>query len=143
MNDELLLQAERRKREVIEHAVSRYAPHLLGKPDIKVLHLYSTNDSLRKAIRAICGGKTILVEHVLTGRAIPKGVRNVVQYDALRLPIPKNADIVITKTALTRKIEWLAARLDATPVVLPEATDYLMARLEKQWLLTVIGADQA
>jgi hypothetical protein len=142
-NDRLLLEAVQRKRDLIDYAVKKYAPHLLNKTDVKVLHLYSTNDSLRKQIRAFCGGKTVLVEHVLAGKAIPKGIRNVVEYDALRLPIPKQADLVVTKTALTKKIEWLAARLNATPVVLPEATDYLVARLGKQWMLTVVGADQA
>lgn len=142
-NDRLLLEAEQRKHDLIDYAVAKYAPHLINKPDVKVLHLYSTNASLRKEIRALCGGKTVLVEHVLTGNALPRTVRNVIQYESLRLPIPAQADLVVTKAGLTKKVEWLAARLSAMPIVLPEATGYLIARLDKQLLLTLVGADQA
>ena len=142
-NDRLLLQEAQRKQDLIDFAVRRFAPHLEGKPDVKVLHLYSTNASLRKEIRALCGGKTIVVEHVVTGVKVPKSVIHEVVHDKVLLPIPSRADFVATKSALSKRVEWLAARLAALPVVLPEAGDYLLAALDKRRVLTVVGGDQA
>ena len=142
-NDRLLLEAEQRKRDLIDFAVRRFAPHLEGKPDVKVLHLYSTNASLRKEIRALCGGRTILVEHVVNQMRVPKSVIHEVVQDGIMLNIPKRADFVATRNALNKKVEWLAARLAALPVVLPEAGDYLLAALNKRRVLTVVGGDQA
>ena len=142
-NDRLLLAEEQRRQDLIDFAVRRFAPHLEGKPDIKVLHLYSTNASLRKEIRSLCGGKTIVVEHVVTQMRVPKSVVHEIVHDGFMLDIPSSADFVATKSALTRKVEWLAARLAALPIVLPEAGDYLRAALEKARVLTVVGGDQA
>lgn len=141
-NDRLLLEAEQRKRDQIDYAVRRFAPHLAEYPDIRLINLYSTNASLRKEIRSICGGKTILVEHCGAGVRVPKGVIHEVRHDGI-LPLPKKADMVVTKATPTRAVEWLAARLGCYVTVLPEAADYFMARLEKQQILTVVGSDQA
>jgi len=142
-NDRLLLEAEQRKQDLIDFAVRRFAPHLEGKPDVRVLHLYSTNASLRKEIRAIVGRKTIVVEYVATGTKVPKAViHEVVQENVVKLDIPNTADFVATRSALNKKIEWLSAKLHALPIVLPEAADYLVAALEKRQLLKVVGGDQ-
>lgn len=140
-NDRLLLDAEQRRQDLIDFAVRRFAPHLEGKRDVKVIHLHSTNASLRKEIRALCGGKTILVEHVVTGTE--RKDRNEVVQEGYLLDLPRKADLVATKSALNKKVEWLAARLSALPVVLPEGINYLAARLEKQRVLTIVGGDQA
>lgn len=142
-NDRLLLAEEQRKQDLIDFAVQRFAPHLEGKPDIKVLHLYSTNASLRKEIRALCGGKTIVVEHVVAATKVPKSVIHEVVQDGYMLDIPSIADFVVTKSALTKKVEWLCARIRALPVVLPEAQDYFLKVLEREHVLTVVGGDQA
>lgn len=143
-NDRLLLEAEQRKQDLIDFAVRRFAPNLEGKPGVKVVNLYSTNASLRKEIRALCGGKTIVVEHVVTGTKVPKAViHEVVQDSGYLLDIPAKADFVITKSALTKKVEWLAARLSALPVVLPEAGDYFLKALTRAQVLTVVGGEQA
>lgn len=143
-NDRLLMEAAQRKQDLIDFAVRRFAPHLEGKPGIKVLNLYSTNASLRKEIRAQCGGKTIVVEHVVAATRVPKStVHEVVQEGGFLLDFPSSADFVATKSALTKKVEWLAARLHALPIVLPEAGDYLVAALDRTQLLTVVGGDQA
>ena len=140
-NDALLLAEAQRKNDLIDFAVRRFAPHREGKPDVRVIHLHSTNASLRKEIRAICGGKTILVEHVLAGTE--RKDRNEVVQEGFRLQLPVTADLVATKSALNKKVEWLAARLKALACVLPEGQDYLMARLDKQRVLTIVGGDQA
>lgn len=143
-NDRLLLEAEQRKQDLIDFAVRRFAPHLEGTPGVKVLNLYSTNASLRKEIRAQCGGKTIVVEHVVAATKVPKAVvHEVVQEGAVYLDLPTTADFVATKSGLTKKVEWLAARLHALPIVLPEAGSYLAAALERAQLLTIVGGEQA
>lgn len=142
-NDRLLLEAEQRKQDLIDFAVRRFAPHLEGKPGIKVLNLYSTNASLRKEIRTLCGGKTIVVEHVVTETKVPKSVIHEVVQDGYLLDIPRIADFVVTKSALNKKIEWLSAKLQALPIVLPEAGEYFLRALGRAQVLTVVGGDQA
>lgn len=142
-NDRLLLEAEQRKRDLIDFAVRRFAPSREGEPGLRVIHLYSTNASLRKEIRALVGGKTIVVEHVVAETKTPKSVIHEVVHDGLILKIPDKADFVVTKSALSRKLEWLAARLAALPVVLPEAGDYLLAALDRARVLIIVGGDQA
>lgn len=143
-NDRLLLEAERRRQDLIDFAVRRFAPHLEGKPDVKVLNLYSTNSTLRKEIRALSGRKTIVVEHVMAAtRTARSVVHEIVQDNGVLLDIPSKADFVATKSALTKKVEWLAARLGALPLVLPEAGDYFTVALERARVLTVVGGDQA
>lgn len=142
--DRLTLAESQRTQDLIDFAVRRFAPHLEGREDVLVVNLYSTNASLRKAIRTACGGKTIVVEHVATGLKVPKSViHEVVQDGAVKLDIPRTADIVATKSALNKRVEWLCAQLRALPVVLPEAEGYLLARLNKQRVLTIVGGDQA
>jgi hypothetical protein len=140
-NDRLILAEQQRRQDLIDFAVRRFAPARDGQ-DVKVIHLYSTNSSLRTALRAICGNDTLLVEHCLPGRGNPKKVIHEVQQDGVKLTLPDRADIVATKTALNKKIEWLAARLCALPVVLPEAADFLIAALEKRRVLVIVGGDQ-
>lgn len=140
-NDQLLLDAEGRRRDLIELAVRRFAPHLIDKPDVKVIHLYSTNASLRKEIRAVCGGKTVVVEHVLAGTK--KLNVNEMQQNGVMLELPRIADFVATRSALNTKVEWLSARLRALPVVLPEGLDYLLGALAKAGILVIVGAEQA
>lgn len=140
-NDALLLAEVQRKNDLIDFAVRRFAPHLEGKPDVKAIHLYSTNASLRKEIRALCGGRIICVEHVVDGTK--RQDRNEVVQEGIFLPLPPTADVVATRSALNTKTEWLAARLGALPIVLPEATDWLMAALDRKRVLVIVGADQA
>lgn len=140
-NDRLLLAEVQRKTDLIDYAVRRFAPHLAGKPDVRVVHLYSTNNSLRKELREMCGGRIIVVEHALAGTN--RKDRNEVVQEGVRLDLPATADFVATKSALNSRVEWLAARLRALTVVLPEATDYLLAALDKRRVLTIVGGDQA
>lgn len=143
-NDRLIMEAHQKRQDLIDFAVRRFAPHLEGRLDTQVVHLYSTNASLRKEIRTITGGKTIVVEHVAAGLRSPRGViHEVVQDSVVKLDIPRVVDIVATKSALNKRVEWLCAKLQALPVVLPEASDYLVARLKKQRVLTIVGGDQA
>lgn len=140
-NDQLILDAEARRRDLIEFAVHRFAPHLNDMSDVKVVHLYSTNASLRKEIRAVCGGKTIVVEHVLAGTK--KLNVNEVQQNGVMLDLPAEADFVATRSGLNTKVEWLSARLKALPIVLPEAIDYMLGALKKGGVLVIVGAEQA
>lgn len=141
VNDELLLDAEERKRNLIEFAVRRFAPQLIDTSDVTVIHLYSTNASLRKEIREVSNRKTIVVEHVLTGTK--KLNVNEVTQDGMFLELPELADFVATRSALNSKVEWLAARMGALPIVLPEAIDYMLAALDRKRLLVIVGAEQA
>ncbi|OMC55452.1 hypothetical protein A5747_13575 [Mycobacterium sp. IS-836] len=67
-----------------------------------------------------------------------------------RLNLPDDADYVVTKSALNKKTESLAATLalkqgrnDVYPVVLPEAMDYLRTQLDRRGSLVLVGSDQA
>lgn len=147
-NDSLLLDAEQRKQDLIDHAVRRFAPRLAGNPDAQVLHIHSTNSSLRKLIRELfTSEKTVCVEHCGPAKVKPKHGIHEVNYDGnyegRTIPLPGSADMVVTKSSLNSKTEWLAARLGAIPVVLPEAADYVSARLEKEGVLILVGAEQA
>lgn len=142
-NDRLLIQEEQRRLDLIETAVRSFAPHLTGKSDVKCVHLYSTNNALRKVIRETFeGSKTIVVEHCpYTGRD-RKGVNEIQQDIDIWLDIPKTADLVVTKSNLNSKTELLAAQLRALPLVLPEGTEYLHKRLDRAGVLVLVGADQ-
>ena len=141
-NDDLLLREAQRRKDLIDEAVSRFAPRLHGQSGVEVVHLYSTNASLRKAVREIAGPKTIVVEHcVADGRE--RKDRNEVQHEGVFLDLPKKADLVVTKSGTTSKVAWLAARLGTMVAVLPEAESYVRARLERQQVLVLVGGDQA
>lgn len=141
-NDRLLLSEAERKRDAIDFAVRRFAPQLTGKEDdVTVMHLYSTNASLRKEIRSLTGTRTILVEHCLTDTRRLK-IHEMTQ-EGMFLTLPKEADIVATRTALNKRVEWLAAGLKAQVIVLPEAAEYMTARLKKQRVLIIVGGEQA
>lgn len=140
-NDRLILAEEDRRRQLIESAVKSFAPHLEGKDGLRVIHLWSTNDSLRKEVRdAFGGGKTIVVEHCLNKRGQGKGHQ--IKHDGMVIDIPKKADMVVTKTDLNKRIELFAAQLDALPVVLPEGIPYIHERLKKTDLLVMVGGEQ-
>lgn len=141
-NDQLVLQEGQRKQDLINQAVESFAPHLSGKPGVKVIHIYSTNASLRKFIRdEVAGSRTIVVEHSLDDKE-RKGVNQVSQ-NGVFLELPKKADIVATKSNLNSKVEGLGARLGAQCVVLPEAVDWLAGVLEKSQVLIIVGGEQA
>ena len=70
-----------------------------------------------------------------------KGV-NEVKYEGTYIPLPKTADLVLTKSNLNYKTELLAAQLQALPLVLPEGLDYLYKRLERASVLVLVGAEQ-
>lgn len=141
-NDRLLMDEETRRQELLDQAVRSFAPHLAGKTDVKVVHLHSTNDSLRKELReSFAGSKTILVEHCLNRRGDRKGIHQV-KHDGMIIPIPKTADMVVTKSSLNSRIELFAAQLDALAVVLPEGLPYIHRRLAKSSVLVMVGAEQ-
>lgn len=141
-NDRLLLDEEYRRQDLLDTAVQSFAPHLLNSDGVKSVHLYSTNDSLRKAIReAFKGGKTIVVEHCVDKGRSRTGV-NEVPYTYGRLTLPEKADLVVTKSNLNSKMEWFAAGLSAMVVVLPEGLPYVFKRLERVRALILVGADQ-
>lgn len=142
-NDRLVLEAADRKRDLIDFAVKKFAPQLEGQSGVKAIHLYSTNATLRSAIREeFSSRKVVVVEH--TGEAKKSSKGNEVNQSAPfgNLKLPDKADLVVTKSALNSKIERLAAGLGAMPVVLPEGFDYVRARLEKAGVLVLVGADQ-
>lgn len=141
-NDRLVLQASQRREDLINQAVQSFAPHLAGQDGVKAIHLYSTNSSLRKAVREFGGGKTVIVEHCVADGRERKGV-NEVQHEGVHIPLPEKADLIVTKSGLTSKVEWLGARLGAMVAVLPEAEDYVRARLDRQGVLVLVGGDQA
>jgi hypothetical protein len=142
-NDRLLREEEERRRDLISRAISSYAPHLSGKSGVTVLYLHSQNQSLRSYIRETYKSpKTVVVEHCTDITKERKGV-NAVQEGGIVLTLPKRADLVVTKSALNSKTEWLAARLGAMPLVLPEGGDYLRQRLSRRSVLVLVGADQA
>lgn len=141
-NDDLVLREEQRRKELIDQAVSRFAPRLAGQPGVQVIHLHSTNNSLRKAVRELGGPKTVVVEHcVADGRE--RKDRNEVQHEGVFIPLPDKADLVVTKSSVSSKTAWLAARMGTMVAVLPESEDYIRARLEKQQVLVLVGGDQA
>lgn len=141
-NDRLLLQEVQRRQELIDTAITSFAPQLAGKPDVSVIHLHSTNASLRKAIRDMFeGARVIVVEHCRADGRDRKG-RNEVQHEGVYLPLPPTADLVITKSNQTSKTELLAAHLKALPLVLPEGEEYLRKRLERAGVLVLVGAEQ-
>lgn len=147
-NDNLLIAAEQRRQDLIDHAVRRFAPRLAGNPDAQVLHIHSTNASLRKLIRELFTSETtVCVEHCGPAKSRTKhGVHEINyegSYEGRQIPLPASADIVVTKSDLNKTTEWLAARLGALPVVLPEAEAYMRARLAKQKVLVLVGAEQA
>jgi hypothetical protein len=122
--------------------VSSFAPQLAGNPDARVVHLHSTNASLRKAIRDMfAGARVVVVEHCRADGKERRD-RNEIQHEGVYLPLPKTADLVITKSNLNSRTELLAAQLKALPVVLPEGEDYLRKRLDKSGLLVLVGAEQ-
>lgn len=142
-NDRLLLAEAERRRELINQAVSSFAPHLRDAPGLQVVHVHSANASLRKLIRDMFkGSRAIVVEHCRADGRERRG-RNEVQHECVHLPLPRFVDLVITKANLNFKIELLAAQLKALPVVLPEGEDYLRARLDRQSVLVLAGADLA
>jgi hypothetical protein len=141
-NDRLLLQESQRHEDLISQAVQSFAPHLAGQEGVKAIHLYSTNSALRKAVRQFAGGKTLVVEHCVADGRERKGV-NEVQHEGVYIPLPEKADLVVTKSALSSRIEWLGARLGAMVAVLPEAEPYVRARLDRQNVLVLVGGDQA
>ena len=142
-NDALIESEQARREALIEKAVNRFAPRLRDDPNVEVIHLHSSNASLRQYIREnFSGSKSIVVEHCFAGKKTKHGV-NEVTYDGMILPLPKEADLVVTKSALSTRVEWLAARLKAMPVVLPEGEAYVRARLRKQGVLVIVGGEQA
>jgi hypothetical protein len=140
--DRIILEENQRREELIAQAVARFAPALARYDDVKVMHLYSTNSSLRTFMRTLAGAKTILVEHVKEGGKERKGVHEMAHEGQL-LPLPASADLVATKSGLNTKTEWLAARLKAQAVVVPEGEDYIRALLERKSVLVIVGAEQA
>ena len=89
----------------------------------------------------MAGSKVVVVEHTLSEKE-RKNV-NAVQHEGVYIPLPDKADLVVTKSALNSKVEWLAARLGALCVVLPEGSDYLTQRLHRQGALVLVGGAQA
>lgn len=142
-NQRLLEQEEQRRQDLIESAVSSFAPHLRNTPGLQVIHLYSSNSALRKTIRdAFEGSRTIVVEYV-RGDGRERKNRNEIQQDVdVWLNIPKTADLVVTKSGMNFRTELLAAQLHALPLCLPEGLDYLYKRLERASALVLVGAEQ-
>jgi hypothetical protein len=141
--DEYQEREEDRRQRLIDEAVSKFAPRLASKPGVEVIHLYSTNASLRKYFRDnFSGERTIFVEHCLADGRERKD-RHEIQHEGVFITLPDKADLVVTKSNLSSKVEWLGARLGAMVAVLPEAEEYLRARLARQQLLILVGGDQA
>lgn len=114
--------------------------------------IYSVNATLRNHIRTAFKGARYEVIEVTDSKKMPTtdSKINEIRQDAIdRLSLPDRVDLVVTTTPLNRKIEGLAATLapkqgrnDVYPVVLPEAMDFLRARLDKQGELVLVGSDQ-
>lgn len=112
--------------------------YMMDGPDLRVVHLYSNNAALRNAVRDIIGTRPLLVEHVTTPSRKQDRVEEV--HHEPVLPLPAEADFLVTKLNLSVQIERQAARLNAMPLVLPEAGDYLMQALERRQLLVLVGS---
>lgn len=141
-NERIILEESARRQDLIDQAVRRFAPQLSRYDDATAIHLYSTNASLRTFFRAVAGPKTVLVEHVKSGGKERKGVHEM-PHDGELLPLPASADLVATKSSLNARTEWLAARLKAQAVVVPEGENYIRALLERKGVLVIVGAEQA
>lgn len=141
-NERIILEESARRQDLIDQAVKRFAPTLARFDDVKVIHLYSTNASLRTFMRTLTGGKTVLVEHVKGSNKERKGVHEI-SHEGELLPLPPTADLVATKSSLNAKTEWLAARLKAQAVVVPECDSYIRALLDKKGALVIVGAEQS
>jgi hypothetical protein len=57
-------------------------------------------------------------------------------------PVPERADFVVTLGSLQRPVEHLAARLGATPAVLPEALFYIGSQVYLLGDLVLVGSDK-
>lgn len=130
------------RNDLVNSAVTTFAPHLAGQTDVRVIHLYSNNNALRRLVRdTFKSAKTVIVEHVGPGQE-RVGV-NAVHYDEVWLPLPRRADLVIGKARVNARVEWLAANLATYPAVLPEAESYVRSLLERRTALVLVGDDQA
>jgi hypothetical protein len=123
--------------------IKQFAPRLLHDPDARVIHLYSTNSALRTLIREhFSGAKTLVVEYCGPAPANQPDRIHAVNHDG-RLPLPARADLVVTKTNLTSRVEWFAASLGTNVAVLPEAVGYVETLLSRSGVLTLVGGEQA
>ena len=114
--------------------------------------LYSVDNGIRSAIRTAFTGAGYIVTEITDSSKLPRADINEKQQPGTfgRLNLPHKVDAVISTAALNRKTEGLAASLalkqnrnDVYPIVLPEAFDFLRARLANFGELTLVGADQA
>ncbi|QRY51784.1 hypothetical protein [Mycolicibacterium septicum] len=114
--------------------------------------LYSTDNSVRSAIRTAFEGAGYHVEEVTDSTKMPRKDINEIQQDGAvgLLKLPDKIDGVITTSALNKRSEGLAATLglkqqrnDVYVYVLPEALDFLRTKLSKAGELTLVGAEQS
>lgn len=129
------------RNDLIHSAVTTFAPHLASRSDLRVIHLYSTNNALRRLVRdTFKSAKTLIVEHV--GPEQDRVGVNAIQYHQPFLPLPPCADLVIGKARPSRDAERLAACLGTYVAVLPAAEDYIRNMLDKRIALVLVGDDQ-
>lgn len=114
--------------------------------------LYSTSDTIRKAIRTAFKGAAYEVFEVTDSVQAPRANINEHQQSGTvtRLKLPDKVDVVVSVAALNSKTEGLAATLalrqgrrDVYAVVLPEALNWLRDLLTKKGELVLVGSDQA
>lgn len=113
--------------------------------------LYSVNGALRSKIRtAFKGSRYELIEVTDSKKYSADNVNEIRQNTIDRLALPEHVDFVVTASGLNSKTEGLAATLalkqgrnDVYVVVIPEAMDFLRAKLDERGELVLVGADQA
>ena len=105
--------------------------------------LYSCDDGIRATIRKELGSFQVEIHE------IPDAI-DLKAAKIGRLDLPSEVDYVVTKAALNKSSEGLAASLalkqnrnDVFAVVLPEGLDFLRGKLDKRGKLVLVGSDQA
>lgn len=118
----------------------------------QTITLYSCDIGVRAAIRNLFEGEAVEVFEVTDSTKFTRENINEQRQEGTigRLNLPGNVDYVVTKSALNRKTEGLAATLalqqdrnDVLAVVLPEAIDFLRNQLDRRGSLVLVGSDQA
>lgn len=126
---------------------------LYRDPAVKSLsiELFSCDDTIRSAIRTAFKGNQYSLTEITDSKKPPRTDINEQRQSTIgRLDLPDRVDFVVSRSALNRKTEGLAATLalkqnrsDVYAVVLPEGLDWLRTKLDERQNLVLVGSDQA
>lgn len=116
------------------------------------IRLFSVDMGIRSAIRTAFSGEGYEVLEITDSAKFSRDNVNEERQEGTigRLNLPDNVDFVVTRSALNRRVEGLAASLglqqrrnDVFAVVLPQALNFLRDQLDRRGSLVLVGADQA